>query len=84
MFFKRNFYVTFFLLSARVDTPSLGLRKHENHKECLQLLAEQMPFLKKNAWGQNKAILIQNILFSNCADFDLYKIYLSMQRTPLS
>lgn len=38
-------------------------------------LAEQMPFLKENALGQNKAIFIQNILFSNCADSGLHKIY---------
>lgn len=37
-------------------------------------LAEQMPFLKENALGQNKAIFIQNILFSNCADSGLHKI----------
>lgn len=34
-----------------------------------------MPFLKENALGQNKAIFIQNLLFSNCADSRLYKIY---------
>lgn len=38
-------------------------------------LAEQMPSPKENALGQNKAIFIQNILFSNCADSGLYKIY---------
>lgn len=38
-------------------------------------LAEQMPFLKENALGQNKAIFIKNILFSNCADYRLYNIY---------
>ena len=39
-------------------------------------LVEQMPFLKENALGPNKATFIQNLLFSNCADFGLYKIYL--------
>lgn len=44
-------------------------------------LVEQMPFLKENALGQNKATFIQNLLFSNCAESGLYKIYFQCKNT---
>lgn len=38
-------------------------------------LAEQMPLLKEYGIGQDKAIFIQHLLFSNCTHSELHKLY---------